>query len=316
MISVIIPVYNVEQYLDECVKSVVNQTYKNLEIILVDDGSTDNSGKRCDEYARTDERIRVIHKQNGGLSSARNAGIEIAEGEYFTFIDSDDYITSDMVEQLLFVVEKTGADISSCRMARDEQLLDIGIDEDISVFTPTETLGLLLQENKLLTSASFKLYKRELFENIRYPEGKLYEDLGTTYKLIHLSNKVAFVDVRKYYYRTNPESITKSNFTNKQLDYYEIAAELRQFIEKNYPEHMRSAKNHSVRMSVAFMRKISVCGFNDKKTIAFLVSDIRKNIFGYLSSGYSIFSKLYGLLICVSPSAALKLFKYKSGGKG
>ena len=126
------------------------------------------------------------------------------------------------------------------------------------------------------------------------------------------TDKIAFSNVKKYYYRTNPESITKSRFSNKQLDYYVIAEDLQQFVKQKYPQYFKYAINHSVRISISFMRKISECRFDDKTTISFLVSIIRKNIFRYLFSGYSIFSKLYGVLICISPMSALMLFRKKN----
>lgn len=314
MITVIIPVYNVEKYLKECVESVLNQTYKDLEIILIDDGSNDGSGEICDEYAKIDERIKVIHKENAGLSSARNAGIEIAHGEYYTFIDSDDYIADDMAEQLLYALESTNADISVCGMTSNEYNIENGIAVKNICYTKQKTLKLILTE-KMETTACGKLYRRELFEHIRYPEGKIYEDLGTTYKLVEASSEIAYTAAKKYYYRTNPESITKVNFTNKNLDYFDIAEELQTYIKEHYPQYMKYAKNHSVRISISFMRKISICGFNDEKTIDFLVSNIRKNIFGYLFGGYSIFSKMYGVWICINTKSALRFFNKKRGEK-
>lgn len=309
MVSIIIPVYNVEKYLVECIESVINQSFSDLEIILVDDGSTDESGNICDKYALKDKRIKVIHKENGGLSSARNVGIEMATGELYTFIDSDDYIAKDMVEQLVYTLKTTDSDISVCALAKEENELDENINTCIEVFPKSETIKYILKEKKILTSACSKLYKKELFNKIRYPNGLIYEDLGTTYKLVELSKKIAFTNTKKYYYRTNSDSITKTKFSNKQLDYFVIAQELHEFIKERYPQYLRYAINHSIRISIAFMRKISICGFNDKDTINFLVSKIRKNIFGYLFSGYSIFSKLYGILICINTRTALKLFR-------
>lgn len=312
MVSVIIPIYNVEKYLSECIESVINQTYSDLEIILVNDGSTDNCRDICERYKRKDSRIKLVHKNNGGLSSARNAGIDVANGDYYTFIDSDDYIMSDMIEQLVYAIQSTDTDISICCKADDTSKFDKGIQKKIEVLTKEETLKCILTEKKILTSAWGKLYKNNLFNAIRYPNGKIYEDLGTTYKLVELSKKIAYVDAKKYYYRTNIESITKSNFTNRQLDYFIIAEELQKFVKQKYPQYFRYAINHSVRISISFMKKISNCDFNDKKTIDFLISNIRQHMFEYLFSGYSIFNKLYGLLICISPNIALSIFKNKN----
>ena len=312
MVSVIIPVYNVEKYLCECIESVINQTYKELEIILVDDGSTDDSGRICDKYKQLDTRIKVIHKKNGGLSSARNAGIEIATGSLYTFIDSDDFIALNMIESLLYALNKTNADISVCSMTSVENLINNSFSTKVNLYTKEETLKFILSETRIPTSACGKLYKKELFKTIRFPDGKIYEDLGTTYRVVDLVYRIALIDTPKYYYRrTNPQSITQTTFSNKQLDYYVISTELENFIKEKYPQFLNMVVNHSVRVSIAFMRKISICGFDDKNTINFLITHIKASILKYLFSGYSLCSKLYGLLICISPNTALSLFKCK-----
>lgn len=307
-VSVIIPVYKVEKYLDECVQSVLNQTYKNLEIILVDDGSPDNCPKMCDEYAKADQRVRVIHKENGGLSSARNSGIEIATGDYIFFLDSDDYLGNDIIESLVSVALKHNAKITACGYTSDSSKIDNGKNYEVFNLSKEQSLKCILKEKIITTSAWGKLYKAKLFETIRFPNGKIYEDLGTTYKVIELVDQVVVIDSRKYYYRVNPVSITQSNFSKKQLDYYDIVEELERFVSENYKKYLRLVKNHVARNSISFMRKVSESGFSDKKVIAVLVKNIRKNIFGYMFSNFSMFSKLYGLFICISPSLALKVF--------
>lgn len=308
MISVIIPVYNVEKYIKECLDSVINQSYKDLEIILVDDGSTDRSGIICDEYAFKDNRIKVIHKENGGLSSARNIGMKIATGEFFTFIDSDDYIATSMIEELYNALIDTSADLSICNISR-KSYFEKNIVKNIIVHKKEKTLMLLLKEKQIQTSACAKLYKKCLFDDIYYPDGKLYEDFGTTYKLIHRAQRIAHINTPMYYYRFNEVSITKSRFTNKHLDYFDISEELCFFIEKEYPKLLQLAKNHSTRNAIAFMRRISSSNFSDQQTIRFLVKEVKKNILKYIFSCFSPLSKLYGILICLSPQIALKLFR-------
>ena len=310
MVSVIIPVYNVAQYLPECIESVIAQTYKDIEIILVDDGSTDNSGIICDEYAKKDNRIKVVHKPNGGLSSARNAGIDICSGEYITFIDSDDYIADDMIEQLYIALYKTESDISVCNF-QSKLPLDEDNDFKVKTYSSMQALKEILLERKFCTSAWAKLYKTKLFSTVRYPEGLIYEDYATTYKLFDIASGIAHINTAKYYYRYNPESITKANFKNNQLDYFTVSDKLISFLENKYPEYRKYAVAHAVRNSIAFMRKISACGFDDEKIIDFLVNKIKPHIFVYCFSRYSIFSKMYGILICISPKCALKLFKPK-----
>ena len=309
MVSIIVPIYKVEKYLDECVQSIIKQSYRNLEIILVDDGSPDNCPSMCDEYAEQDSRIVVVHKENGGLSSARNAGIDIARGEYLLFVDSDDYISPIMVETLLDAITETNAKIAVSRISEDAEKLCLDCGQKTEVLRPDQVMKYILTEQVITTSASGKLYRKELFEGIRYPNGKIYEDLGTTYKLIDRCEKVAFMDSSFYYYRSNPESITQASFSTKQLDYYDIADELREYISSAYPVFIDLVDNHRVRISISFMRKISISGFNDQQTIRFLTKQIRSGILKYMKSGYSLFSKLYGIAIAVSPKIALMFFR-------
>ena len=165
LISVIVPVYNVEKYLEKCVSSIVNQTYKNLEIMLVDDGSTDSSGKMCDEFAKKDDRIKVIHKPNGGLSDARNSALKIAKGDYIGFVDSDDYIADDMFETLCDLMEDNNSDISivSFYEIYNNKLIGVRDSKELENMTKLEAMKELLIDSKIQSYAWNKLFKRELF---------------------------------------------------------------------------------------------------------------------------------------------------------
>lgn len=307
-VSIIVPVYNVEKYIYECVDSLVGQTYRNIEIILVDDGSPDSCPQICDEYSRADERIKVIHKANGGLSDARNAGIDIACGEYLMFVDSDDYIVSDTVEQLTYMLESSGADIASCGFTGDSEELSLGVSMGYRVVTPAEALKYILIEKKLSTSASTKIFAKSLFDGIRFPVGMIYEDYATIYKTIHAASTVAYTGVNKYYYRPNPAGITGRGFYKKQLQYFEISEEVMRFVCNEYPSYKRYVKFRAERMAISFYKSMSSSHFDDSETASFLARFIRRNIFGYMFSGYALRSKLYGLMISVMPKAALKVF--------
>lgn len=307
-VSIIIPVYKVEDYFDECIQSVIGQTYKNLEIILIDDGSPDNSAKMCDDYAKIDDRIKVIHKQNGGQATARNLGIDIATGEYIAFVDSDDYVKEDIIETLLCALERNNADVSACRLTDKIEEYNKNNKSKVKIINSNKTIKWILKEKRITTSPTCKLFKREFFNGIRYQEGRIHEDLGTIYKVIDKANKIAFVDAYKYFYRCNPTSTTQSAFSRKQMDYFYIIDEMYGYMEEKHPEFLRLVINHKVRNSIAFIRRISMSGFDDKEVISILVKNVRKNIFGYFFSGYSLFSKLYGALICISPKVALKVF--------
>lgn len=223
-ISIIVPVYKVEAYLDRCIQSIINQTHHNLEILLVDDGSPDNCGKICDQYADNDDRIRVIHKANGGAADARNVGIDLATGDYIGFVDSDDFIHPEMYETLFLNLKETKADISLCSYERvfDDKIPHKGFENKVSTVSNAEALELLFTFDCLnFTIPWNKLYKKELFEGIRYPKGKTREDEFTTYKLIYESRKIAVTEKVLYYYFLNKNSVMHDQSLKIELDYAE-----------------------------------------------------------------------------------------------
>lgn len=210
-ISVIIPVYRVEAYLEKCILSVSAQSYPELEIILVDDGSPDNCGEICDRYALQDARIRVIHQKNRGLSGARNAGLDEASGSYILFVDSDDFIHSDMIRILYENMRETKADISVCGFlpVKDGEEVSFNTQEEQErkVFEGEEVMHCLQYRNLLTVVAWNKLYKRSLFEQLRYPEGKLQEDEFLIHHLLDICGRIVFTDRKLYYYLQRTGSI-------------------------------------------------------------------------------------------------------------
>ena len=241
LVSVIVPVFKVEQYLDSCVKSILNQTYSNLEIILVDDGSPDACGEMCDAYAKTDKRIKVIHKLNGGLSDARNAGLDIFTGDYVCFVDSDDMVSEFYVEHLLQLIdEKTelAVCVPKC-FSNDNELEHLRHAKiQISRFVSSHALYELLRQNALQfePSAWGKLYAARIFSSLRFPVGKYYEDLATTYLAIDMVSQVAHTTEKLYYYRQRKSSQSESRFNEHFLDILDIAEAMRSYILPKYPE--------------------------------------------------------------------------------
>lgn len=225
-------------YLNKCIDSIIAQTYAKLEIILVDDGSTDSSGVICDEYALKDKRIIVLHKLNGGLGDARNAALDICQGKYITCIDSDDYLENDYVEYLYELLLENDADISTCalKMIYDfREKLD-ACDEDVEILNTCEALKSILYQGSFVVSACCKLYKRELFEGIRYPKGMYYEDLAVIYKLVERCDRIAVGKKQKYYYFQRSNSIMNGTFNPKKMHRIQIVNELKDYVDKIYPE--------------------------------------------------------------------------------
>lgn len=217
-ISIIVPVYNTSKYLEKCLYSLINQTIKNIEIIVVNDGSTDNSLEIINKIAKEDERIKVYNKKNGGLSSARNYGIEKSIGKYIGFVDSDDYVREDMYEILKKNLEDNSADMSICRwyLVENEIKRECNFKTENKVLNSEDAINVLLSHSSFDNFVVTKLYKRELFDNIRFDEGKLLEDLLIMYKLINKSKLISLCSEPLYYYVQRNNSIT--NNLNKELD--------------------------------------------------------------------------------------------------
>ncbi len=241
LISVIIPIYKVEEYLDECVCSVVNQTYTNLEIILVDDGSPDNCQQMCDEWACKDSRIKVIHKANGGLSDARNAGIDAATGEYIAFVDSDDFIRPDMLERLHAASVKESADIAACGILTCGGAKQTAWGCRDFAGSSEQILALLYDDTAYPVAAWNKLYRSSCWKVLRFPVGKICEDAFTTYQVIHGASRIVMLPEALYCYRIRPGSIMTSSFSLKKMDEEEAWRCNYQFVEKYYPRLKKKA---------------------------------------------------------------------------
>lgn len=224
IISVIVPVYKVEPYLHQCVDSILAQTFTDFELILVDDGSPDNCGKICDTYAEQDPRVRVIHQENGGLSAARNAGIDAANGAYLTFIDSDDMISETYLKNLYCAIMDGDFDIAICDMQSFEAESEIKspnvcTEMHSTLMTGREAcLSIYHMDGKVPIMAWGKLYRANLFRDVRYPVGLIHEDDATTPKLLFRSDRISVISKKLYYYRIRSDSITGRPFSAKRFD--------------------------------------------------------------------------------------------------
>ena len=224
LISVIVPIYNVEKYLKKCIESIIQQTYDNLEIILINDGSTDNSPKICDNYAKKDKRIKVIHKKNGGLSDARNYGLEIATGKYISFVDSDDYIHKQMIEKLYNNLKANYSDISICNICNvypNGKKMNLSIPETSVVEQKQKFYNIYNKYSVVTVVAWNKLYKKEIFKTIRYPLGKVHEDEWIIFDILKNAQKISYLNEPLYYYIQREESISNS-FNLKRLHIIEV----------------------------------------------------------------------------------------------
>lgn len=240
MISVIVPIYKVEKYLRRCIDSILNQSFTQIELILVNDGSPDGCGKICDEYLSIDSRVKVIHKENGGLSDARNSGLDIAKGEFIVFVDSDDFIHKDMIGNLYEVLIKTNSDIVQCKFKKFIELDEINkienneLDENkIDIFDRKNAISYLINNNIVNVNSWNKIYKRKLFEEIRFPKGKIHEDEFVTYKLLYKANRIAYLDYELYYYFNNSNGIMKNLNLKTEIDRIEALEERCEFLLSN-----------------------------------------------------------------------------------
>ena len=237
LISIILPIYNIEKYLHKCIETVLNQTYKNLEILMIDDGSQDNCGNICDAYAKKDVRIVVYHKENGGLSDARNYGIKKARGEFITCIDPDDYVDIDYVEYLYHILVKHDSKMSLCQHRvhyNNGYLKENGSQGDELIGSET-CLEKMLYNDEIDTSAWAKLYHCSLFLNTTYPKGRIFEDIGTTYALMMQCGAIAVGHESKYNYIFHDNSIVNGAFRTNKFDLLDMTDKMAEDVLKKYP---------------------------------------------------------------------------------
>lgn len=260
-ISIIVPVYNVEEYLEKCVMSLVNQTLQDIEIVLIDDGSPDNCGKICDDFACKDSRVKVLHKANGGLSSARNAGVKIAKGDFLMFVDSDDWVEPNFCETALDKLEKYDVDILSFGynwIKSDGSIKEMSTDKDKILSSEKGIEELITLKDVIYNLPCNKIYKAKLFEGIEFPDGKLYEDQGTTYKLFHKAKSIAVIIDRLYNYIQRGNSIQGGRL-KKPKGYYDrlcLWEERHQFVKENYPKLANPAMWQIFRETIDFFRYV------------------------------------------------------------
>lgn len=311
-INVIIPVYKVEKYLDRCLKSVLEQSYSDIEVILVDDGSPDQCGVMCDEYAKKDPRIKVIHKKNGGLASARNAGLEAASAEFICFVDSDDWITKDMFQYMIELAQQNAADIVSVSYVltdSEHQTIDQNT-VNVRVMERNEALEYFLDIGMRSRVSDYpvciKMFRRELFEDIRFPMGRLYEDLTTNVQLIQKAKIYVKSSKICYFYFQGGSSIVRSGYKKKDDDLIFVCKETLRLTAKEHDTIIKLCEQKLARAYFSLLTKIAVYGFAEelqkeerRKITGKFTKEIRKNFFCLMGSGMPISRKMILCILCI-----------------
>lgn len=274
IISVIVPVYKVEKYIRKSIDSIINQTYKYLEIILVDDGSPDNCPQICDEYAKRDNRIKVVHQNNMGVAAARNRGIEIATGKYIGFVDSDDYIENTMFEDLLEALVTNNAQMSICNInvITDKENYIKNNYPDSKTYSKKEILRELILDKNIQSYPCNKLYLKTLFDKIRYPVGRNYEDIGTTFYLAEKCDKVQLIGKVEYNYINRSDSIVFNIKSKTIIDYIDIIMDRYEYINKKY-EDLKIYNFY-------YITKTLITAYNDIKKIESISENLKKSYEG------------------------------------
>lgn len=304
LISIIIPIYNNEMFLCECINSVINQTYTNLEIILIDDGSKDKSGQICDYYANNDKRIKVIHQHNQGVSAARNVGLKISNGEYVGFVDGDDYIDLDMFATLIDLNKKYNTEISICSVYNKPIL----IRNDIKLIPAKDALVLLVSQLYVCN----KLFSRKAIKNVTFRTDFSYcEDLYFCLETFTNVSEISYTSNKKYYYRSNLQSATKKDFSLSKLKCFHSFDEIKSFAKKyNMYKLEKCIIAEETADASSFLADLLLYDCPNKEKInAKLLLMVRQNILFLLCSKRRIRNKLFALVCCINFNLAAWLYK-------
>lgn len=320
-VSVIIPVFNVEEYLCKCIDSVLEQTYENIEIILVDDGSSDESPKICDEYGESNERIKVIHKPNGGLSEARNVGIEHSNGEFLTFVDSDDWLAPNMIERCIEAIDRYKADLCavSFMCAYPNKMIPNPTScSKPEVYTTKEALSRYMFNTNIGVCVCGSVYNAKLWDNVRHPIGKLHEDQFTKYLLIDHARKSVFIPEPLYFYRQREGSIGHSSFSEQSYDLLEGVDTQYQYISDKYPEIEPEIAAACSFWYMVFVNMMLRSGYSDPEATDHCRQFARAHIVDVMRSSYfQLHRKMQILLFAASNQMYSKMYLlyFSRGGK-
>lgn len=318
-VSIIVPVYKVEKFLERCVESIIKQTYQNIEIILIDDESPDECPKMCDQYEIKDNRIKVIHKKNGGLSDARNAGLDIASGEYIAFVDSDDWIESDFIETLYMNAEREKADISVVGYQliwEDGRIRRFSRDEEYYVFDRENAIRELLKQQKFQCMVCQKMYRKQIFETIRFPVGKIYEDVAIGLSTFLKAERVVVSGKVKYNYFQRSDSIVNAKFDKRKLFFLECCNKIIDYSDSQ--NKLFDLEAHTFYLRALMMFTLQLYQLDEEKyesTVKWLENEIRRcRRFIWKNPSIELKKKIVLSLICVQFPRRI-LVTLWSGGK-
>lgn len=318
-VSIIVPVYKVEKFLERCVESIIKQTYQNIEIILIDDESPDECPKMCDQYEIKDNRIKVIHKKNGGLSDARNAGLDIASGEYIAFVDSDDWIESDFIETLYMNAEREKADISVVGYQliwEDGRIRRFSRDEEYYVFDRENAIRELLKQQKFQCMVCQKMYRKQIFETIRFPVGKIYEDVAIGLSTFLKAERVVVSGKVKYNYFQRCDSIVNAKFDKRKLFFLECCNKIIDYSDSQ--NKLFDLEAHTFYLRALMMFTLQLYQLDEEKyesTVKWLENEIRRcRRFIWKNPSIELKKKIVLSLICVQFPRRI-LVTLWSGGK-
>lgn len=318
LISIIVPVYNVEKYLKRCIDSILAQTYQNIEVLLIDDGSPDDSGNICDGYTLIDSRVRVFHKENGGVSSARNLGLKEAKGDYIGFVDADDYIDSSMYEVLLNNLKNENADISVCSYYQEDNegvFQKHWAKDEYRIINKDEQIKCLISNQYYTCSCCDRIIKKQLIKDVVFDESiKHYEDYLFLYSAIKKSAKTVFDSKSLYFYCNNLQSAARKPFDKKKMDIVYVCGDVLEDIHKTYPQLYSCAKVEYVRINLLCSSLIAASNGDNKAEIKQLQRNIRHYmpwyLFTYASRGY----KLHAVCVFISWRLYLYIIHHKTIG--
>ena len=308
LISIIVPVYNAEKYVNRCIKSILNQTYTNFELILVEDGSSDASGLLCDDWAKQDIRIKVIHKENGGASSARNCGLNMAVGEYITFVDSDDWIEPYMYECLYKIMKENGAQMASCEgrivSSKDKKILQPI--PKIEVWGRKELLDCFFRINGEATVYVIcgKLISKDLLGDYRFIEGRMNEDIEASFYLCSKCKKAVYTNIIFYNYFRNYDGVTNSRFSEKKLDLLYIWDSLKERVLSLTPEYKEVYEMNCKRARFTLLVQMHLNGYDKGNPVMQVIKqklkkEVRKSCIDLLKWKMPISRKVFLLLVCI-----------------